>query len=53
MTSMMTKTIIKSENYSRKMARELYILQYAIWQILKNGLGVKPLKIQKVQDLTE
>ena len=37
----------------RKMARELNISQYAIRQILKNELEVTPLKIQKVQDLTE
>ena len=37
----------------RKMACELNISQYALRQMLKNELGVKPLKIQKVQDLTE
>ena len=37
----------------RKMARELNISQHAIRQIFKNELGVKPLKIQKVQDLNE
>ena len=37
----------------RKMAPELNISQYATRQILKNELGVKPLKIQKVQYLTE
>ena len=37
----------------RKMARDLQISQYAILQALINVLGVKPLKIQKVQDLTE
>lgn len=37
----------------RKMARELNISQYAIRQILKNELGLKPLKFQKVQDLTD
>lgn len=36
----------------RKMARELNISQYSIRQILKNELGVKPLKFQKVQELT-
>ena len=34
-------------------APELNISQYAIRQILKSELGVKPLKIQRVQDLTE
>ena len=37
----------------REMARELNISQDAIRQILKNQLEVKPLKIQKVQDLTD
>ena len=37
----------------QKMARELNLLQYAIQQILKNEVEVKPLKIQKVQDLTD
>lgn len=37
----------------RQMARELNISQYAIRQILKNELGLKPLKFQKVQDLTD
>ena len=36
----------------RKMACELNISQYAIRQILKKELGVKPLEIQKVQHLT-
>ena len=35
------------------MVSELNISQYAIRQILKNELGLKSLKIQKVQDLTE
>ena len=35
------------------MARELNISQYAIRQILKNELRVKPLQIQEVQDLAE
>ena len=34
------------------MARELNISQYSIRQILENELGVKPLKFQKVQELT-
>ena len=37
----------------RKMACELNISLYAIRQILKSKLVVKPLKIQKLQDLTE
>ena len=45
----------KNSNISSgwKMARELNISQYAIRQILQNVHGLKPLKIQKVQDLTE
>ena len=37
----------------RKMARQLNISQYTNRQILKNELGVKAFKIQKVQDLTK
>ena len=37
----------------RKMPRGLNISQYTIRQILKNELGVKSLKIQKVLDLAE
>jgi inhibitor of nuclear factor kappa-B kinase subunit alpha len=37
----------------RKMARELNISQGSMRNILKNELGLKPLKFQKVQDLTD
>lgn len=36
----------------RKIAVELNILQSSIWRILKNKLGVKPYKFQKLHGLT-
>ena len=48
-----TGSVAHPRRCGQKMAHELKISQYAIRQILKNELGVKPLKIQKVQDLTE
>ena len=44
---------VKKRRSDQKMARKLNISQYAIRQILKNELGEKSLKCQKVQDLTE
>ena len=53
MVRKVVKRLVRNPRRSgRKIARELNILQHSIRQILKNVLGVKPLKFQKVQELT-
>ena len=42
-----------SRRNSRKIARELNISRERVLHILKNEIGLKPLKFQKVQELTD
>ena len=54
---MIRKVRARFDRYScrsgRKIARELNILRERMQHILKNELGLKPLKFQKVQELTD